>query len=85
MYGSASQQWFILRRPDGSCYLKAGCSSRNLDLLYENGTDGTNIQMYAINNTTAQVFSIYTLEGDRDKISYDLLILPSWNNQNPLC
>ncbi len=71
--GSASQQWFILRRPDGSCYLKAGCSSRNLDLLYENGTDGTNIQMYAINNTTAQVFSIYTLEGDRDKISYDLL------------
>ena len=71
--GSASQQWFILRRPDGSCYLKAGCSSRNLDLLYENGTDGTNIQMCFINNATAQVFSIYTLESDRDNISYRLI------------
>ncbi len=71
--GSASQQWFVLMRPDGSRYLKAGCSGRNLDLSGDNKADGTNIHMWTINNTAAQTFSIYDLYGERDKISYDLL------------
>lgn len=71
--GSASQQWFVLMRPDGSRYLKAGCSGRNLDLSGDNKADGTNIHMWTINNTAAQTFSIYELYGERDKISYDLL------------
>ena len=71
--GSASQQWFVLMRPDGSCYLKAGCSGRNLDLSGDNKADGTNIQMWSINNTEAQTFSVYGLDGGRDKMSYTLI------------
>lgn len=71
--GSASQQWFVLMRPDGSRYLKAGCSGRNLDLSGDNQADGTNIQMWSINNTGAQTFSIYGLDGGRDKMSYTLV------------
>lgn len=71
--GSVSQQWFVLMRPDGSRYLKAGCSGRNLDLSGDNKADGTNIQMWSINNTGAQTFSIYGLEGERDKMSYTLI------------
>lgn len=71
--GSVSQQWFVLMRPDGSRYLKAGCSGRNLDLFYNNIADGTNIQMWSINHTDAQTFSIYGLDGGRDKVSYELL------------
>lgn len=71
--GSEAQQWFVLMRPDGSRYLKAGCSGRNLDLSGDNKADGTNIHMWTINNTAAQMFSIYDLYGERDKISYDLL------------
>ena len=70
---SMAQKWFILRREDGSYYMKSACSSRNMDLLYSSSKDGTNIQMWSHNGSSAQNFTVYKINGERDKISYNLM------------
>lgn len=67
-----SQKWYILRREDGSTYLKSACSSRNLALLNNNASDGEKIQLWSNTNSPAQEFTIYQINGDRDVISYKL-------------
>lgn len=70
---SMAQKWYILKREDGSSYMKSACSSRNMDLLYNSYKDGTNIQMWSNNSSGAQNFTIYKINGQRDKISYNLM------------
>ena len=70
--GSSAQQWYILRRDDGSLYLKAACSSRVLDLSWNNKDDDTPIIMFYNNNTEAQKFTIWKLQLPRDQITYNI-------------
>ncbi len=69
LYG---EKWYILRGVDGYTYLKSACSQKNLDLSGGYTADGVNVQMYSINGSDAQHFSIYTLDADRDKINYTI-------------
>lgn len=68
-----AQYWYILKgwEENGNeyKYIKSACSSKNLDLLYNSKEDGTNIQMWSINGTLAQRFSIYEINGDT---TYDI-------------
>ncbi len=70
--GSDAQQWYIMSRDDGSLYLKAACSSKNLSLENFSGVDGTPINMSSNLNTEQQKFSIYKLELPRDKSEYTI-------------
>lgn len=66
--GSYGQHWYILKGKDESgneyFYIKSACSSKNLDLLNNSGTDNNRLQMWSLNASSAQKFSIYTINGD---------------------
>lgn len=63
-----AQYWYVLKGWDENgqefMYIKSACSSKNLDLFYNSEDDGTNIQMWSINGTLAQRFSIYKVGGN---------------------
>lgn len=66
------QRWFISDTGNGY-ELKSACATRIMDVLSGSENDGTPIQLWTANGTSAQNFAIYKLDGERDKISYDLL------------
>lgn len=71
-HGHVAQRWYVLRDSNGKMYLKAACSSKNLDLSNNESADGTNIQMWDYNMTNAQVFTIYQLDANRDKLNHQI-------------
>ena len=67
-----AQRWFVIDTGNGY-KLKSACASRIMDVLSGSVNDGTPIQLWSPNGSSAQDFEIYKLDGERDKISYDLL------------
>ncbi len=67
----APQRWFISDIGDGY-ELKSACATRVMDVLLGSEDDGTPIQLWTMNGSPAQKFQIYKLDGERDKISYNL-------------
>ena len=67
-----AQRWFLVDRGDGYV-LKAACTSKVMDLTNGSENDGTAIQIWPANGSNAQVFDIYKINGERDKISYNLM------------
>lgn len=63
-----AQYWYVLRGWDENGqeynYIKSACSSKNLDLYDNSEKDGANIQMWSINSSSAQKFSVYKINGD---------------------
>ena len=57
---SDAQRWFIYQ-PSGSYILRAKCTDCHLDVNGGHTDDGTNIQMWEMNTTSAQRFSIKKL------------------------
>ena len=80
--GTTAQQWYIMSRDDGSLYLKAACSSKNLSLENFSGVDGTPINMSSNLNTEQQKFSIYKLDSSRDKSEYNIITSKNQININ---
>ncbi len=80
--GTTAQQWYIMSRNDGSLYLKAACSSKNLSLENFSGVDGTPINMSSNLNTEQQKFSIYKLDPSRDKTKYNIITSKNQININ---
>ncbi len=80
--GTTAQQWYIMSRDDGSLYLKAACSSKNLSLENFSGVDGTPINMSSNLNTEQQKFSIYKLDYSRDKSEYNIITSKNQININ---
>ena len=66
------QRWFVIQDGDGY-KLKSACATRIMDVLLGSTEDGTPIQLWTSNESAAQIFTIYKINGERDKISYHLL------------
>jgi len=78
-----SQAWYIIKRSDGSLGLKPKCSSsRVLDIAGGATTDGTPVQIYTSNNSSAQCFSIYMLDSKRDVLNYKISAAKTTANLN---
>lgn len=59
--GSDAQQWYIYGE-SGAYYFRSKTTDCVIDLYGNNGDDGTNIQMYTYNGSTAQQFQIWRVE-----------------------
>lgn len=82
--GSDAQRWFIYPNNNGF-YLKAKCTNCVLDITGGYSDDGTNVQMYAKNDTYAQKFTVYQINETRpfaanlgNDFTAPLLNLKSW-------
>ncbi len=65
------QRWFVSDTGNGY-ELKSACATRIMDVLSGSVNDGTPIQLWTPNGSSAQNFVIYKLNGERDKISYNI-------------
>lgn len=65
------QRWFVTDNGNGY-ELKSACATRIMDVLSGSVNDGTPIQLWTPNGSSAQNFAIYKLDGGRDKISYNI-------------
>ena len=66
------QKWFVYWSGNGVKLRPAISSDKYMDLAGNRKDDGTPIVMYTGNDTTAQVWSIYQLDGGRDKLNYSI-------------
>lgn len=61
--GAASQKWYLRNTGDGTAYMVSASSpNRVLDVAGASNADGTNVQTYRENGTTAQKFYFHRLD-----------------------
>ena len=72
--GSNAQKWCVLMAEDGHRYIRPACSLiRNIDLVDNGITDGTNIQIYERHEVPAQRFTIYAIgQNGKDQTDYKI-------------
>ncbi len=69
--GGTNQQWYIYNCKNGYS-LKPVYAQRVLDLTNYDTNDGAKINLWDANSSDAQVFSIYKMDGNRDKLDYKI-------------
>ncbi len=70
--GGDNQKWYVIKRSDGTFLLKAKSGVRVLDINGGATDDGTNVQIWNSNDSSAQCFNIYQLDANRDKLKYSI-------------